>query len=209
MISVADKGTATRHLRRDAAENRQHLLAAAASVFARDGLDASVEEIARVAGVGIGTLYRRFPNKEALITELVEDMLDTMSALARNATEHTDGRGLEVFLEASCAFQAQNRGCLARLWNTDPDNESLVQVRRRIAGLLEDAKRHGRIRDDMTNTDVTVLLWSIRGVIETTREVAPQAWRRHLDLLIAGMRPADAPLGHRPLTQAQVDALML
>jgi AcrR family transcriptional regulator len=200
--------TDDRPLRRDAAANRQRLLDAAAQVFAAHGLEASVEEIARVAGVGMGTLYRRFPTKDALIAELVHDVLDRMQSLAEEAATHTDGTGLESFLAASSAYQAQHRGCLPRLWATDTDQESVERVRRSITGLLQDAKAHGRVRRDVTPTDLTVLMWSVRGVIETTREVAPDAWRRHLDILIAGLRPASEPLLHRPLSRTQVDAIL-
>jgi AcrR family transcriptional regulator len=195
-------------LRRDAAQNRQHLLDAAAKVFAQHGLDAGVEEIARVAGVGIGTLYRRFPTKAALIAALVQDVLDTMSRLAQAATDQPEGLGLEHFLESSSAYQAEHLGCLPRLWNTDPDNEAIRQVREVIAALLDDAKRHGRVRSELTSTDLTMVMWAIRGVIETTRTVAPNAWRRHLDIMLAGLRPAAQPLEHRPLTRAQVDKIV-
>jgi AcrR family transcriptional regulator len=192
-------------LRRDAAENRKSLLAAAAQVFARDGLGAPVEEIARVAGLGIGTLYRRFPTKEALIAELVQGVLEHMSALADDAMELAGGLGLETFLEAASAYQAAHRGCLPRLWNTAPDNEALVRVRRTIAVLLTDAQRHGRIRNELTSTDFTLVMWSIRGVIETTRDAAPDAWRRHFEILLAGLRPSRPTLWQRPLTRLQVD----
>jgi AcrR family transcriptional regulator len=208
MSDTSSMVTTTHPLRRDAAANRESLLDAASHVFASRGLDAGVEEIARVAGVGVGTLYRRFPTKEALIAELVRDMLETMAALAADATEAPGGRGLEQFLEASSAYQASHRGCLPRLWNTPPTNELLVQVRQRIASMLTDAKRHGRVRDDLTNTDITMVMWSIRGVIETTRDAAPDAWRRHLSLLVAGLRPASEPLCSRPLTRIQVDAVL-
>jgi AcrR family transcriptional regulator len=197
-----------RQLRRDAADNRESLLTAAARVFARDGLDAAVEDIARDAGVGVGTLYRRFPNKEALIAELVQDLLDTMSTLAEQALALPDGLGLEQFLESSSAYQANHRGCLARLWHTPPDNEALLRVRETIKLLLAEAKRHGQVREDLTSTDLTMIMWSIRGVIETTRDAAPDAWRRHLSILLAGMRPSAQPLGHKPLTRSQVDRVL-
>lgn len=197
-----------RPLRRDAAENRELLLTAAAQVFAEQGLGACVEEIARAAGVGVGTLYRRFPTKDALIAELVQDVLERMSALADQATTLPDGRGLEHYLEASSAYQAEHRGCLPKLWNTPADNEAVVRVRQTIATLLAEAKRHGRVREDVTATDLTVVAWSVRGVIETTRDVAPDAWRRHLAILLAGLRPAPDPLGHRPMTRAQVDQVL-
>jgi AcrR family transcriptional regulator len=197
-----------RRLRRDAAENRVQLLDAAAKVFAAQGLDASVEEIARVAGVGIGTLYRRFPNKEALITELVQDLLDVMSQLAIEGLQKPDGTGLEFFLVESSAYQAKHRGCLARLWNTDPDNESIRNVRATISTLLDDAKAHGRVRAELTSTDLTVAMWSIRGVIETTREHAPEAWRRYLEIVVAGLRPSGEPLRHPPISRALVDKVV-
>jgi AcrR family transcriptional regulator len=197
-----------RQLRRDAAENRELLLDAAAKVFATQGLGAGVEEIARVAGVGIGTLYRRFPTKDALIAELVQDVLERMSTLAQAASDIPDGGGLEHFLETSSAYQAEHRGCLPRLWNTAPDNDALVQVRATIASLLADAKRHGRVRDEVTATDLTMVMWSIRGVIETTRGEAPEAWRRLLAILIAGLRPAAEPLQPKPMTRAQIDRVL-
>jgi hypothetical protein len=64
------------------------------------------------------------------------------------------------------------------------------------------------MRDDLTNTDITMVMWSIRGVIETTREIAPDAWRRHLSLLVAGLRPSSEPLSSKPLTRAQVDQVL-
>lgn len=200
--------SADRPLRRDAAQNREQLLDAAAQVFAARGLDASVEEIARVAGVGIGTLYRRFPTKEALIAALVQDVVERMSRLAVDAAGQPDGRGLEHFLETSSADQAEHRGCLPRLWNTDTEHESIQRIRRQIAALLDDAKRHQRVRCDVTSTDLTMIMWSIRGVIETTCNVAPDAWRRHLDILIAGLRPADEPLANRPISRAQIDKIL-
>jgi AcrR family transcriptional regulator len=208
MRAAAPTVAAARHLRRDAAENRQSVLDAAARVFATDGLEASVDEIARVAGVGIGTLYRRFPTKDALISALVEEVLDSMSTLAQDASRQAGGRGLEHFLEASSAYQAQHRGCLPRLWNTDTEHEAIQRVRRLVAALLNDAKNHGRVRDELTSTDVTMVMWSIRGVIETTGDVAPDAWRRHLDILVAGLRPAGEPLSHRPITRSQVDEII-
>jgi AcrR family transcriptional regulator len=195
-----------RPLRRDAARNRDRLLAAASEVFADRGLDASVSEIAHTAGVGMGTLYRRFPTKEALIDALVADVLQSIVALATEALEQPDGRGLEAFLRASSAYQAEHRACLPRLWSTD-DNGIRV-ARALITELLDDAKRHHRVRDDLTNTDLTVVMWSIRGILQTTRGAAPDAWQRHLELLIAGMRPTGTPLASSPISQTQIDSIL-
>ncbi len=200
--------TDDRPLRRDARENRQRLLDAAAAVFAERGLEAGVEEIAHVAGVGIGTLYRRFPTKDALICALVHDVMTTILELARASTGCPDGTGLENFLAAASAYQAAHTGVLPRLWKAGSGHHAVDEIRRLVDALLADAKENGRIRADLTSTDLTIIMWSIRGVIETTRGIAPDAWRRHLDILIAGLRPAAEPLIHHPLSQQEVDKVI-
>lgn len=193
-------------MRSDAAKNRERLLWAAGQVFEEKGLEASVTDVARVAGVGMGTLYRRFASKDALIEALVSEVLEATIDMARMASAWPDGRGLEHFLEEASSYQAAHLGCLPKLWITD---HHLVQVARDlIERLLADAQAHGWIRADLTSTDVSLALWSMRGVLETTGANAPEAWRRHLCLLVAGMRPADAALSEPPLSQAQVDRIM-
>jgi AcrR family transcriptional regulator len=199
--------SAPRPLRRDAAANKQRLLTAAHSVFARDGLDASVEEVARVAGVGMGTLYRRFPTKEALITELVHELLTDVARDARRALQPRDGQGLEAFLEAASAHQASQRGCLARLWGSSSAPDLLHEIDALIAALLVDAQAHGRIRTDVAASDIKVIMWSLRGVIETTQSVAPDAWRRHLAIVLDGLRPTSATLPDASLTKQQLDGI--
>jgi AcrR family transcriptional regulator len=195
-----------RPLRSDAAKNRERLLKAAGRVFEEQGLEASVADVARAAGVGMGTLYRRFPTKEALIEALVTEVLAMTISMAKEAAGQPDGSGLEHFLEASSRYQAEHVGCLPRLWSAD--HELIRTARRLIADLLADAKAHRRVREDLTSTDVTLALWSIRGVLETTGGTAPEAVRRHLDLLVAGMRPSKDKLAHRPVSQAQVDRIL-
>ena len=191
-----------------AEQNRQRLLDAAAEVFAEHGLEAGVEEIARTAGVGMGTLYRRFSTKDALISALVHDALTTMLKLAREGAERADGTGLEYFLEAASAYQAAHRGCLPRLWNAGTEHDLVQQIRRLIDAMLTDAQRHGRVRADITNADVTIALWAVRGIVETTRGRAPEAWRRHLDVYIAGLRPAADPLPGRVVSREKLDELI-
>ena len=200
--------TAVRPLRADAARNREQILAAARQVFADDGLGASVEEIARVAGVGMGTLYRRFPTKEDLVNELVQTTLRRFVELAEQARAEPDGSGLEVFLRAASVLQADNRGCLPRLWAGSAGDEQVAAARRNIAALLAQAKAHGRVRQEVTGTDVTVILWSLRGVIESSGATALTVWKRHLELIIAGLRPSPEPLRSPALSRAQLDHLL-
>jgi AcrR family transcriptional regulator len=206
MTTRRSPATAGRPLRRDAAQNRDRVIAAANQVFAEQGLEAGVAEIARAAGVGMGTLYRRFPTKEALIDALVRGVLEAIIEMATRALQEPDGAGLERFLLESSAYQAEHRGCLPRLWGTD--HELVHTARGLITRLLKEAKDHQRIRADLTNTDVTVILWSIRGILETTGDLAPDAWQRHLELLIAGMRPTGEDLTHAPITQRQIDRIL-
>jgi AcrR family transcriptional regulator len=206
MTSPGSATPSPRPLRRDAAQNRDRLLAAASHVFAEQGLEAGVADIAQEAGVGMGTLYRRFPTKDALIDALVQDVLQAIIGLASEASQQPAGRGLEQFLWQSSAYQATHRGCLPRLWSTD--HELIQTARRLIATLLQEAKNHHRVRDELTNTDVTVLMWSIRGILETTGDLAPDAWQRHLELLIAGLRPTNQQLSHPPIRQEQIDHIL-
>jgi AcrR family transcriptional regulator len=204
--SGPDPATVIRPMRSDALKNRERLLAAAGRVFEEKGLEASVADVAGAAGVGMGTLYRHFPSKEALVEALVSDVLETTIALARAAAVRPDGTGLEHFLREASAYQAEHLGCLPKLWITD---HHLVQTARElIAGLLADAQAHGRVRLDLRSTDISLALWSIRGVLETTGPNAPEAWKRHLDLLVAGMRPTDAELAQRPVSQNQLDRIL-
>jgi AcrR family transcriptional regulator len=188
-----------RPLRRDAARNRERLLETAAEVFADQGLEAGVVDIARLAGVGMGTLYRRFPSKEALIEELVSELLSDLLCDAREAVGEGDGRGLETFLYALGARQSSPLGFLPRLWTT-PEHAKLMSAIQEVAAeLLADAQRQGQVRADLTPSDVFTIMWSLRGVIEATRGIAPNAWRRHLDIILAGLAPATEPLPHEPL----------
>lgn len=195
-----------RPLRSDAAKNRERLLAAANKVFAEKGLEASVADVARTAGVGMGTLYRRFPTKDSLISALVIEVLGSTIQMAEQAAERPQGLGLEEFLLASCAYQAKHLGCLPKLWNTD---HAMAHTARHLVGeLLSEAQTYGRVRPELTSTDISMVMWSIRGILESTGASAPQAWRRHLDLLVAGMRPAAEELSHPPLSQRKFDQIL-
>jgi AcrR family transcriptional regulator len=207
--TVVTPGTraAVKALRRDAAENRLRVLEAAAQVFAERGLEGSVEEVARVAGVGMGTLYRRFPTKDDLIAELVRGLLGEVVSDAREALERYDGHGLESFLYTASAHLASQRGCLARLWWPSVAPDLVQEARGLIAELLRDAQAHKNIRDDVTASDIAVILWSIRGVIETMHSVVPDGWRRHLGILVAGLRAVPVLLPGSPLTKRQMDAI--
>lgn len=206
--AVTDTDSSEQPLRSDAARNRKRLLEAAAEVFAERGLEAGVDEVARVAGVGMGTLYRRFPTKDALINELVRELLVDVLQRARDALGLPEGHGLESFLYGIGELQSARLGCLPRLWNAAQHEELQAEVRLATAALLADAQRHGRIRADLVPADVFAVMWSLRGVIETTKATAPDAWQRHLEVVLLGMRPSATALVHGPLPEAVVERVV-
>lgn len=206
-VEEVPAGRAGPPMRRDAARNRGRLLSAAAEVFAERGLQAGVEDVARAAGVGMGTLYRHFPNKDALIDELVGDLLNELLGDAVDALEQPDGSGLETFLQAVGTQQSERLGCLPRLWSSAEHRDLMVSIREAMTALLADAQRHGRVRPDLAPPDLFALLWSLRGVIQTSHVVDPDAWRRHLEILLIGIAPSPTPLCHPPLSDRAVGEL--
>jgi AcrR family transcriptional regulator len=202
-------------LRRDAARNRAKLTAAGREVFAEQGPDASFEEVARRAGVGIGTLYRHFSSREALAEEIFAEHIDEVVAAGEEAAAADDAwAGLAGFLERVLDLQARNlplRGLFLR-----HGVGRAAERRRLILPLLEQVVERGKeqrvLRDDLAVGDLSLALWSFAPVLEATAGVAPDVWRRHLRILLDGMRPDAAtpqevpPLAGRRLERA-IDAL--
>ena len=196
--------------RRDAERNRQKLLDAGREVFAEDP-EAPLDEIARRAGVGIGTLYRHFPTRDALVEVIYAEHIDEVLAAAEKAADaESPWDGLVAFLEQVLELQARNlplRGVFLR-HSTDA---ALAERRRRIqpalARLVARGREQGEVRDDFTLGDLSLALWSFRPIFEATSGVAPEVWRRHLRILLDGMRPVAAtPQSVRPLAGRQLDA---
>jgi len=152
----------------------------------------------------MGTLYRRFPTKEALIGELVRQQLSDVIRSAETARELPDGLGLESFLWRIGELLAAQRGCLSRLWTDANAEELVVRARELIAELLADGQRTRRIRSDAVPADVSIVIWSLVGVIETTKAAAPTAWRRALELSLAALAPSATALREAPPTQHQM-----
>jgi AcrR family transcriptional regulator len=177
-------------LRRDAEANRGRLIAAAVDVFNDEGIDAGVERIAQRAGVGVGTLYRRFPTKDALIAFLVQQMIAELTQAAVDAHAAPGGRGLEQFVRAAADQLSAQRGCLARLWNhVSKDESEIERLRGHIDQLVRDARNAGTIRADTTRADITAIIWCLQGVIENAGDSAQQACTRLLTTMFAGLKP--------------------
>jgi AcrR family transcriptional regulator len=191
-------------LRRDAARNRDKILAAARVAFDEEGFDVGVEAIAHRAGVGVGTLYRRFPTKELLIDSVVVEVLRDVLAEANKALDEASAtEGLAVYLRAVGRLQFEHSGCLARLWN-DSHDDIRDEIETATTELLNRAQRAGAVRLELVYEDIIVLFWSLRGVIEATSTVSSNAWLRHLDLLLSSLAPDGKALRHPPLTPHQI-----
>lgn len=212
---AADTGKAARPLRRDARHNREKLLAAARQVFAEHGMDAPLEQVARRAGVAIGTLYRHFPTRTEFLQAIFTEKLRTWLEAAERAAEMDDvWEGFRHYLETMCLLQADDRGFNDLASIRLPTSPSLNEAHSRIAQLstriVERAQQQGALRPDVTPEDLAFVVWSHSRITHATRGIAPEAWRRHLYLLLDGFRAAHAhPLPSPPLTSSQLHQAML
>ncbi|MFI1095538.1 TetR/AcrR family transcriptional regulator [Streptomyces sp. NPDC020917] len=203
---MAAADSQTRPLRRDAVRNHQLVMAAAREVLAEFGTDASMELIASRAGVGVGTVYRRFPNKQALVDEIAGEMLRELVVEARNALELPDGAGLDTFMRVVGRSLSAHRGYADKLVGHSKA-ACVEQLRDLITDLLVRAQEAGRVAPGVELGDVMALFWGLRGVVETSGEVVPDAWQRYLDIHLAGLRSPGTPASGPAVSRAQLEQI--
>lgn len=188
-------GLPERLLRRDAERNRQRILKAAAKVFTERGFEATLDEVARRAGVGVGTVYRRFPDKKSLAGALFEERIDRLVEMAERAQDQPDAwAGLVWFLEHSAEMLAGDRGLreilLYAVHGHDHVNYARDRMRPAVDRLVKRAQADGQVRADLAATDIPLIEFMIAGIAEYTRCVRPDVWRRYLALILDALRPA-------------------
>lgn len=186
-----------RRLRADARRNRARILAAARACFAEQGLEAQMDDVARRADVGVGTLYRHFPDKCALIDALTVERYRILADIVAEELERDDPwEAFERFVRR-VAELADDDLAHCQLMGSRPQRESeeYAELQRRCAELVDRCHRAGVIREDFTAADFGLLFCGLGRVIERGREVAPAAWRRHLEFMLDGIRarPAATP----------------
>jgi AcrR family transcriptional regulator len=202
--------TTARPLRQDAARNRERLVAAAREVFRRKGLGAPLEEIALEAGVAIGTLYNRFPSRGELVEAALAPLVRQAVEEAERAARAEDPwQAFMSFLEGTCALFARDRAYADIYRSRVPATPVITAARQRLSAIKADiisrAKSAGVLRADVEPADIVIIFWSVAGTMDATRDVAPDAWRRYLALLLDGLRPEAAhPLPVPPLTASQL-----
>jgi AcrR family transcriptional regulator len=200
-------------VRRDAERNRQAILRAAGEVFTEDGLAATLDDVARRAGVGVATVYRRFPGKDALAETLFADGLDRLIALAEQALAEPDSwTGLASYLERSTAVLSQDRGLrqavLYGACGRDRIRHGRARLRQAVARLFDRARDDAAIRSDLDPTDVQFIGFMLAAAAEYARHVRPGIWRRYLALILDGLRPGGDAAGSipvPPLTSAEME----
>jgi len=206
---VGGSATATA-ARSDARRNRERLVASARELFAVSGVDVPAREIARHAGVGVGTLYRHFPTRADLVDAVLAESFEELVALAQASLAEPDAwLGFTRFVEEALVLHGLNRG-LKDVVETHAHGDARTQEMRRrlrplVAQLVERAQANGSLRKDFTPQDIALVFWSTDRVIELAGDVAPDLWRRQLEFLFDGLRAANAtPIAVPPLTDAQV-----
>jgi AcrR family transcriptional regulator len=187
----------SRPLRADARRNREKIVAAARETFSAQGLDAQMDDVARAAGVGVGTLYRHFPTKDALVAAMVVDKMALMAGLAPGYLEPADRDPWEAFTAFvdACAEQHIADRALTQVTSTQPAATFLQAAHdtgllENIGKLLARAQDAGIARQDLEATDVGIMMCGLGAVLES---FGVGGGRRHLALMLAGMRNREAP----------------
>jgi AcrR family transcriptional regulator len=194
-------------LRADAQRNLERILEAARSCFAEHGLEVGVEAIARRAGVGKATFFRRFPTKDALILAVMEGFVADMEACADRAAAMADPwEGLRNYMLEHARMQAQNAGFFDAMAARHVEGHQMPAelVARTMATAdraLAPARDAGLVRAGVTGSDVMAMLKMLGPAIRPMCHVRmPEAaWTRYLELLLAGIRAGQEPLPGRPL----------
>jgi AcrR family transcriptional regulator len=196
-------------LRADAQRNLDRILEAARSVFAEDGLEASVADVAERAGVGTATIFRRFPTKGDLVAAMLEQELVALLARAEAAAAADDpaaaiaeffSAAVGGFIENRCFCEASGGGLFAR-----PRMQELAgEVTAVVEELLRRAREAGAIRPDIVPEDIAFLVNAVGHAGLRLEHTAPGAWRRYVEIVLAGLAPRGAELAQKPPTFQQL-----
>jgi AcrR family transcriptional regulator len=216
MAETAAGQQRTRPLRRDAERNRQRILLAASEVFTTRGLQATLDDVARQAGVGVGTVYRRFPDKESLIDALFEARLESVVAIAEQALGEPDAwTGLVNLLEGAAAELTSDRGLrqifMFATYGRDRVDLARSRMQPVVTKVVERAQREGKVRADLCPTDIPLIEFMLSAAAEYAGTARPGIWRRYLTILLDGLRPSrdgTSPLPEAALSPEEMTASM-
>jgi AcrR family transcriptional regulator len=214
-VSTTDSVELERPLRADAARNRELILQTARKCFAERGLSVTLNDIAHEAGVGVGTVYRRFADKDSLIEALLATKFEAMNDAAARAAEETDPRqALRVYLMGVFEFRARDRALADAIVRAGKARPSIVQERDRLESQVTEiigrARAAGVVRVGFDYRDLPMLTSMVGAVADTTRAHDPNAWRRYAEVVIEGVLPGDAgaPMLGEPLDRESIERAM-
>lgn len=200
-------GASDRPLRKDAVRNRQRVIDAARDLFATRGLDATLNEVAHHGGIGVGTVYRRFPTKEELFEAIFEDAIDEVAAVADTGLDFDDSwQGFVWFVQEMCQRTATDRGLREILYGQTGCGNRVDAARTRlvpkIAKLVARAQKDGYLRPGISDTDMPILGMLAGTVSEFAGHVDAELWRRYVAIFLDGLRNRD---GQQPLPVEALD----
>lgn len=201
-----------RPLRRDAERNRQRIIASAREVFRERGLETTLDDVAHHAGLGIGTVYRRFPNKEHLVEAMFADRLEDIGRLITESLDKPDPwQALLDFLWQTSSLIAEDRGLHDVMLSSAFGRDKVAHARDQLiplgVELIRRAKDTGELRPDIEAEDLPMLLKMIGAVAEYTHRVAPEVWRRYAALLFDSLRAETGPARPLPLPALDTDSV--
>src|SRR5919199_157775 len=193
-----------RALRADARRNREAVIAAAKALFADQGLDAQMPDVAKAANVGVGTVYRHFPTKDDLIAAMAAERFDRLAEKARECLESEDAwEGFADFIRFAAQIQADDRG-LCDVMGSRPE---VMDVAARAAGLGElcerlvrRAQRAGELRRDLTWEDIPMIACGLGRITQATAGPAVGRWPRLVEIVLDGLRAPGSGKLPRPLS---------
>ena len=185
--------TAHKPLRADAERNRRRILDAAAELFSERGLGVTLNDVAHHAGVGVATVYRRYPDRDLLIDALFDERMDELVAIISARLADPDPwNGLVGALADLLEVQEGDAGLKELLLSSRRGRGGIAGLRERIAPLLgqllERATAAGVVRGDIERQDVAVIQIMLSAVIDCSRDVSPGLWRRYLEILLQGLQ---------------------
>jgi AcrR family transcriptional regulator len=196
-------------LRADAARNREAIVEAARAVFAEQGLDAPLDEIAKRAGTGNATLYRRFPTRGDLVAAVLAEHVDAVEA---GLTDEDPWHGFASYVRAVTAMQARDRGIADLVTMNVSAAPEIERLRARaydgLVRLVARAHQAGVLRADFTDQDVVLLLMANAGLVERAHGITDDASARLIALLLDGLRAQAATAGPAAPSVPQVLAAM-
>jgi AcrR family transcriptional regulator len=199
-------GEAGHTLRSDARRNREAVIVAAKRLFADQGLEAQMPEIARVANVGVGTVYRHFPAKDDLIAAIANERFDLMAERAREDLELQDPwEGLSDFMRFATQIQADDRG-LCEVMSTIPElmekGAWAAGLPELIAELVERAQGSGQLRGDLDWEDIPMIVCGLGHVTHGGPPLSAGRWPRLVEIILDGLRSPENDVLPRPLPPA-------